>query len=382
MAVCLEDIIPRTIVVRPREDDETPAVAGSEEPPGDNLVMDTIALSPIQNPLANGMDEVNSARQFFHLIEHFVHESYGMSRRQTGLTPTTRPDEEIMSRSPSISAAAAQIADWLGRDCQGDMLLMGRVLDRFWSKFSIERFASPDLSSLLLMAYEEVLMEEGGRRTEGLEAWPVLRLRAKALEQPLSESIAQSPMLMTRASATAPAMVVAWAPPASSKSYHERGEAASVYASMGPGLPPGLVEPALSPMQAGDVEVHLISIREMLRRHLQSRPMEYPIVLARVMNIPMEDMDPEDRVRARLAGEMTRSGPRGFTARLWQEVRARQTDILSGETVATPALWGAIPPQRGRGRTWWSLSPRWDPNEIEEKLMMLARWIKDREDRR
>ena len=354
MAVRLEEIIPKSIIIRkPLEEklDEERTQDGTDASPNDapsaDSVMDAIALAPIPNPLSGGFDDVEGARQFFYLIGHFMQEEYGASAPKAPLTPTTKPQEEIMARSPEISAAAAQIASWLGRDCQGDMRLMGLVLDRFWSKFSIERFASPDLSSLVLIAYEEVLAESGGRKIEGLEVWPALHLRPEVLDHPLNETIAVG---------MAPRPV-----PIDSLARY-----------------PGLAEPALSPAQEGEVEVRLISIREMVRKHLQSRPAECPAILARVLGISVEETTHEELVSARLAGEMAKGGPRRFAERLWQEVRARQTDLQNGEIGATPALVGALAPQPKKGRPLWSLAPRWDALGLDEKLLWLARWIKEK----
>ncbi|VVB56977.1 Uncharacterised protein [uncultured archaeon] len=341
MSVRLEQIVPQTVL--------SEAHRHWEERAGEPVLpsLDFIAPPPIPNPLLSmDLDDVGMARRFMDRIERSIMDENRAGSKRPWLTPTTTPDEELIARlAPPISQAASAIAQWLNQDCRGDMGLMQRVLDRFWAKWAVERFQSPDLSSLLLIAYEEVLLEESGHPTSDLENWPALRLEP-AILQPLHEPMAigvQSSQILVA----------------------EMGEESV----MGGGRIAG-VHPAVGPRKEDEIEVRLVSVREMLRSFFQSRPHEYAAALSAALNLQRGDWD-STSVSARLAGERARLGTAGVCERLWQEVRMRHSQPPAGPDDAH--AWGAAP--LDEEHQVWRLATRWLPLRFEHKLRLLLGWI-------
>lgn len=318
--------------------------------------LDFIAPPPMPNPLAQqGLAEVGIARSFMEQVERRLIEKSRHGAPKPWLTPTRTPDEEIAERlAPSISQAAGAVAQWLNQDCNGNMALMQRVLDRFWAKWAVERFASPDLSSLLMMAYEEVLSEEGGKPVQGLESWPALRIEPAVL-RPLSEPMAvsvqtQQILLATRHGPERP---------------DEGGgqEPASIAG----------VQPAIGPRREDEVEVRLVSVREMLRRYFQGRPAEYAAALAGALDLERGNWN-ASLIGARLSSERSRVGAAGVCIKLWQVVRGRHsTPPRKPQEVAA---WGAAPLEEPMV---WELAPRWLPLDLGQKLRLLMGWIEQSE---
>ncbi len=342
MSVRLEQIIPQTVLAQ---------APHHEEEPDEQVLpsLDFIALPPIPNPLlCIDLAELGMARRFMDRIERALLDENRSGAPRPWLTPTNTPDDEIIARlAPPISQAASVIASWLNADCHGDMGLMQKVLDRFWAKWAVERFTSPDLSSLLLIAYEEVLMEEGGRTVSGLENWPAVRVES-AILQPLSEPMA------VRADASQILLA------------NLRGERNDTQdAERIPG-----VRPAVGPRREDEIEVRLVSVREMLRSYFQSHPREYAASLSATLNLGRQDWN-ASYVSARLAGEQARLGTPGVCERLWQEVRMRHS--RPPQNITDAPSWGAAP--LDEGKNIWRMAPRWLPLGFEHKLRLLMVWI-------
>lgn len=291
-------------------------------------------------------------------------------------------------RKQSIADAAVRIAWELDRSCAGNLELETRVLDRFWAKLAQEKFLSPDMMSLLLIAQEEVLWSQDPSAAGAAGSPASVTLHAEPGMGPAKSG--DTPI--TPGSMTAPR------PSSLQESREHAGQAA----------------------RAAELQVRLISIREMLWHYFQAYPQDYPAALAAVLGVSIGDLQDDGVMDERIAFEVARSGAWSLAMRVWQEIVHRQemkaagrksggrerpnsadeawNRTLSGKWAGSglgtrgsdpaagaggtgrggafstnPYLVGVVPP-RGHS-SWWSLSPRWSGMPMPRLLASLVSFI-------
>ncbi len=408
------------------------------------------SIEHLPNPLlALGLADVVWARGFLHKIETDLQELHrtrmsqpmAMSANGMSYSPSWRVEADLRelqrrgqaekvgrtgSREKIISGsgvgpaggellneAAGRLADELWAASAGNLELATTVLDRFWAKFSQESFRTPDLMSLLLVAHEEVLWETEGMVTggQGPEGGP-LRVGAPAIHLQAQNAGASHSAVeemlaggRSREGMESGLQVVASVPQVPGAqmvvSLEPRSEfAADVEKAAGKGKGMMAVEAneqrIRSAMKA-DVEVRLISIREMLWHYFAAYPQDYPAALAAVLGMSVAQVSDPGVLDERIAMEVARSGSWSLALRVWQEIVKHQKERQAleesggmasrgregglggpGHGGAGPgdelqsARDGLVPPQPRRGRTWWSWSPNWGGLNFGAALRALA----------
>ncbi|MDE1798610.1 MAG: hypothetical protein KGH63_04360, partial [Candidatus Micrarchaeota archaeon] len=264
------------------------------------------SIEPLPNPLlALGLADMVWARGFLHKIEMDLQELHRqrMSQPQTMLAgglayaPMSRVEADLrelqrrekaareqtaMAASQAkptpaaggalLDDAAAKLSEELWAASAGNLELATSVLDRFWAKFSQEKFQTPDLMSLLLISHEEVLWENESLSPTAGGAAPgagMMRMGAPSLHLQVAEGEQAGGMQTPFAS---PLQVVATAPQAPGAAVimplqpRHAGEKTDVEIAMASG------RAARATASRQEVEVRLISIREMLWHYFQAYP--------------------------------------------------------------------------------------------------------------
>lgn len=255
-----------------------------------------------------------------------------------------------------LRIAAERLADELDRACAGDAQMCTLVLDRFWTKFSEERFAAPDLMGLMLLSHEEVIWEESGS-DGGLEGgWSGTRLRVPRPD----------------ARAAADGQEGAW--------QQALGRTAGA-ARMENKRSLDQLQTVQRAGRRAEVEVRLISIREMLLHYFQAYPQEYPASLAAVLGLSMAELADAGLLEERIAFEVARNGSWALALRIWQEIARRQKmddeekpDAARAARRTGPLSMGIVPPF-GRARTGWRWCPNWKGMPLGQAVSMLAKMI-------
>jgi hypothetical protein len=313
-------------------------------------------MPPIPNPLVKqGIAEIEVARSFMQLIEKKLIEKSRNGMPKPWVETTTTPADEIVEAlAPNISQAASMIAQWLNQDCNGDMGLMQKILDRFWAKWAIEKFKSPDLSSLVMIAYEEALAEEGGKPIKGFESWPAVFVKPAVL-LPLAEPIAVNMQTSQ--------ILIAQQKESMADGKNEKNAIKGVRLAAGE-------------REEDEIEIRLVSTREILRQYFQQRPEEYAAALATILELGQKQIY-SPLLLARLGAEKVRIGAVGICIKLWQVVR--WNNRMPPRKIEDVVSWGAAPTKEPYR---WKMAPRWLPLDFIHKLRLVLEWIeKSKEDR-